>query len=229
MFFLLTMSFAYAATLSKSAPKNIEPGNTLTVTFRIGGMEEGEVFSIEEMIVNELPIKDYEIEGAEKTEAEAEYEKKSSSDGKKTRHSWVYQATTPNPKLTYTVDVPSTLEGNYVLDTIYILPPAKMDNIKSNLRIGEIVCGDGYCEGNEDSSNCLEDCPKAEKEAESEEQPEVSGGLGAITGAVVGKLFATKGRNLWVDLPIIGIIIFIIVFYVRKLKRRTKKQIKRFK
>lgn len=47
--------------------------------------------------------------------------------------------------------------------------------------------------------------------------------LRAITGAVIGKLFATKERNLWIDLPIIGIIIFIVVFYVRKLKRSNKK------
>lgn len=229
MIFSLIVGFANAATLSKNIPKNIEPGNTLTVTFRISDIEAGEVFSIEEMIGNELPIKDYNIEGAEKTEAEVEYEEKLSSDGKKTRYSWVYQAATSNPKLTYTIDIPSTLEGNYVLDTIYILPPAKMDNIKSNLRIGKIVCGDGYCEGNENSDACPEDCPKVEKAeavtAATEGEPTTTGGLGGITGAVVGKLFATKGRSLPLDLSIIAVIIIIVVlFLLKKWKKKGKKK-----
>ena len=227
MIFLLIAGFANAATLSKNIPKNIEPGNMLTVTFGISDIETGEIFSIEEMIVNELPVKDYEIEGAEKTETETDYEKKLSSDGKKTRYNWVYQATASNPKLTYTIDIPSTLEGNYVLDTIYILPPAKMDNIKSNLRIGKVVCGDGYCEGNENSDTCPEDCPKVEKAeavtAATEEEPTATGGLGAITGAVFGKLFATKGRSLSLDLSIIAVIIIIVVlFLLKKWKKKGK-------
>ena len=103
MLSLFSIGLANAATLSKDIPKNIEPGKTLIVTFRISDIEVGEVFSIEEMIGNEFSIKDYKIEGAEKTEAEAEYEKKAGSGGKKTRYSWVYQATASNPKLTYTI------------------------------------------------------------------------------------------------------------------------------
>lgn len=207
--FLLISSFAYAATLSKNIPKNIEPGNTLTVTFRMSGIEAGEVFSIEEMIVNELSIKDYKIEGAEKTETEAEREEKLSSDGKKTKYSWVYQATISNPKLTYTIDIPSTLEGNYVLDTIYILPPAKMDNIKSNLRIAKIMCGDGYCEGNENSDTCIEDCPKVE---EKEERAKITGAATAEVEAEPNKLIGLVSIIIVVAL---GVLLYYLLFRIK--------------
>jgi len=221
MLFLFSIGLANAASLSKDIPKNIEPGKTITVTFRISDIEAGEVFSIEEMIVNDLSIKDYKIEGAEKTETEVEYEKKLSSDGKKTRYSWVYQATTSNPKLTYTIDIPSTLEGNYELDTIYILPPAKMDNIKSTLRIAKIVCGDGYCEGNENSDSCPEDCPKVEKK----EGAEVTGAAitGAVTGGPISRVLTNPDavRELKITGAVIVILLGIGVYYFKRKKRKT--------
>ena len=54
-------------------------------------------------------------------------------------------------------------------------------------------------------------------------EPEEPRGLGAITGAVIGKLFATKGRSVGLDLSIIGVIIIAILLFRMRLKNKVQK------
>jgi len=64
-----------------------------------------------------------------------------------------------------------------------------------------------------------------------EEESTAIGGLGAITGAIIGKLFTTKGRSLWLDLFIVVIIVTVLfqvrTHYKKMSEANNKKDIKK--
>ena len=99
-------------------------------------------------------------------------------------HQWSFTASRANPSITYTTVVPSGALGNYNFDAVYVLPPANIDNLRKTLNVRVITCGDGVCEGNENSDNCVQDCPLPPPPAEpqppavvEEEQTTEKGGV----------------------------------------------------
>ena len=56
--------------------------------------------------------------------------------------------------------------------------------------------------------------------SETETKPKESGGLGAITGAIIGNLFATSGRSLKLDMIVVSLIVIVAIsfFTYRKFK-----------
>ena len=147
--FLLSMSLVLGASLSRSMPGRVSPGEEVKVTFSISGMEVGKEAGISEVMPAGITVKEQSVTGAEGT---PKYEVVGRN------NKWSFKASSSSCSVTYKFDAPAV--GTYDFDAVYALPPANIDNIKSSLTVREITCGDGVCEGGENSDNCEADCPK---------------------------------------------------------------------
>ena len=172
--FLLSVSLVFGASLSRDMPGRVSPGEEVEVTFSISGMDVGEEAGISEVIAEGITVKEQKVTGAEGT---AKYELVGRN------HKWGFKASSSSCSVTYKFDAPSEV-GSYDFDAVYALPPANIDNIKSTLTVRVITCGDGFCEGDENSDNCESDCPKPAPPAE-EEAKKVNVGLIIIVAIVV--------------------------------------------
>jgi hypothetical protein len=164
---LMVAGLASAATMSRSMPDRVAPGETLTVSFAVSGMEIGKEVALSEVIPAGWSVKDWSVSGAKEAKADITYKKKSGNE-----HQWSFTASTTNPAITYTTVVPSAASGSYEFDAVYMLPPANMNNLKKTLTVRVITCGDGVCEGAENSDNCAADCPKPTPPPTQEEKAE---------------------------------------------------------
>ena len=153
---LLAVSTVYAASLSREAGSRAAPGETFTVTFSITGIEAGQEVAIDEIIPDKFELADWNVEGSKESKGDVTHRAQGN------RHTWAFTAATGSPKLTYSIVIPSDANGDYSFNTVYVLPPAKMDNLENVLTVRVIKCGDHVCEGNENSDNCEADCPKQE-------------------------------------------------------------------
>jgi len=176
--FILSLSLVTAASLSRSMPSRVSPGEEVEVTFSISNMEVGKEAGVSEVVPAGIRVKEQSVSGAE---GAPQYRI-----ADKTNHKWSFTASSGSPTVTYRFDAPST-EGAYSFDAVYALPPANIDNIKSTLTVRVITCGDGYCEGGENSDTCESDCPKPAPAAEPvvEEKGKVNVGLIIIAVIVV--------------------------------------------
>jgi len=150
---------AAAASLDREMSPVTKPGDILAVTFSITDMEVGKEVAIDEIIPEGFLIDDWSTEGAE----DADYTVREN------RHTWVFTASTENPSLTYTARVPDSL-GSFSFNTVYMLPPAQINNLINTVTVREIVCGDGICDETYDT--CPGDCPLPTQEEASEQEPE---------------------------------------------------------
>ena len=180
--FLMLTGIVMAASMSRSMPDRIQPGETLTVTFSVSGMETGKEVALSEILPTGWTISTWDVSGSEEAKADVTYKKKTG-----TEYQWSFTAANANPSITYTATVPSAV-GTYDFDAVYMLPPANMDNLKKTLTVRVITCGDGVCEGGENSDNCEADCPKPAPPAEGpavEEGAEEEGGGGVPIALIV--------------------------------------------
>jgi hypothetical protein len=74
--------------------------------------------------------------------------------------------------------------------------------------LAKAVCGNGVCEKGENNANCPEDCPAA--------APTPTGGLGAITGAIV----ATITNPVFAG--IISLVVIAVILTVLRIKAFKK-------
>lgn len=190
--FLLSMSLVFGASLSRDMTSRVSPGDEVTVTFSISGMEVGKEAGISEVLPVEIKVKEQKVTGAEGTPT---YQVASGNNNK-----WSFKASSGSPTITYKFDAPKV--GTYEFDAVYALPPANIDNIKSTLTVRVITCGDGVCEGGENSDTCESDCPKPAPPPEpvvEEEKGGVSTGLIIVAVIVIIGLiiyfFATKKKK----------------------------------
>jgi len=163
-----------AASLTRDMPNRVSPGEEVTVTFSISGMEVGKEAGVSEIVPGEITVKEQEVEGAEGTPNYQVVDK---------NHKWAFKAASSSCSVEYKFNAPSEV-GQYNFDAVYALPPANIDNIKSTLTVRVITCGDGYCEGDENSDNCEADCPKPAEKVE--EKPSVVGWVIVAVIVVVG-------------------------------------------
>lgn len=172
--FLFSISLALGASLSRNMPSRVSPGEEVAVTFSISAMDVGKEAGISEVLPEGIKVKEQEVTGAEGTPT---YQVASGNNNK-----WAFKALSSSCTVTYQFDAPSEV-GTYNFDTVYVLPPANIDNIKSTLTVRVISCGDGYCEGDENSDNCEADCPKPVPVEEAKEKPNIAGWI--IVGVIV--------------------------------------------
>ncbi len=173
--FLLSVSLVLGASLSRDMPKRVSPGEEVEVTFSISGMEVGKEAGVSEVIAEGITVKEQSVTGAEGTPT---YEVVGRN------NKWSFKASSSSSTVTYKFDAPAV--GTYDFDAVYALPPANINNIKSTLTVRVITCGDGVCEGDENSDNCEGDCPKPAPAVEEAEEPKkVNTGLIIVVAIVV--------------------------------------------
>ena len=206
---LLSAGLVMAGSMTRNMPSRAHPGETLTVKFQISGMTVGEMLAIEDMVPNDLVLKDWEVTGSSDAKSAIAYETKTSSDNTKTRYKWSFTASSANPTLSYTVDVTDAMLGEKMLTLTYIMPPATVNSDEKTLTIANIVCGDNFCEGDETLDSCPADCAAPEEDEEEKE------------GLVGEKPSLPAG---WIIIGVIVIVGLILYFALTGKKEPTKKR-----
>jgi hypothetical protein len=208
--FLLIASLAMAADMSRSMPDKVSPGDTITVTFPVSGMEVGKQVALSEVVPAGWKISDWTVSGSKEAKAAVTFAEKTGGE-----YQWSFTASSESPSVSYTLKVPSTALGSYNFDAVYILPPANMNNLKKALTVRVITCGDGTCEGTENSDNCVADCPKAAPPVttptETPSTPTEETGKGI------------SGKTLVIGLVIV-IVIVALFFLVKHMNKRGKRK-----
>jgi len=205
---LILAGLVMAGSVTRNMPSRAHPGETLTIKFQVDGMEAGKKLAIEDMVPNDMVLKEWEVTGSSDAKSAIAYEKKASSDGTKTRYKWSFTASSANPTLSYTIDVTDAMLGEKMLTLTYIMPPATVNTDEKTLTIANIACGDGFCEGDETYDTCLADCAAPEEEEEEEEVTEEKG-PSPLTG--------------WIIVAVIVIVGVILYLLLTRKKKPTKK------
>ncbi|MBI2651784.1 hypothetical protein HYX01_04895 [Candidatus Woesearchaeota archaeon] len=156
--FLLSLSVVFAASVNRNMPSKVEPSVEVEVILTLSGVTVGEAVAIEDSIPNTITLKSWEISGSKETKDAVSHVMKASQKEGFDRHSWAFTASSSSPAVTYKFDAPSVL-GSYEFDVRWVTKEG-FSHQASTLTVRTISCGDGVCEGNENSDNCEKDCPK---------------------------------------------------------------------
>lgn len=155
MVFVLMASAVLAGTVSRSMPSRIQPGQTLTVTLSVSGATAGKLFTLEDVIPAGLKIKEWKVTGAQ------EAKEAISTRETDNRFGWSFTSASDTASVEYKIDL-SGAEASYSFGKIVWFDPNGQGTESSSptLTVATIRCGDSVCEGNENSDNCVQDCPK---------------------------------------------------------------------
>ena len=159
--FALMATVAYAGTVSRTMLSRIEPGKTLTVTLSISGATADKIFTLEDVIPAGLKIKEWTVTGAKESKEAISIREKDN------RFGWSFTPTSGSAIVEYKIDLPNT-EATYTFGKIVWFDPSGQgtETASPTLTAASIRCGDGICEGNENSDNCVQDCPKPAQPAQ---------------------------------------------------------------
>ena len=153
--FALMATAVLAGTVSRSMPSRIQPGQTLTVTLSISGATAGKLFTLEDVIPAGLTIKEWTVTGSQEAKEAINTREKDNHFG------WSFTPTSGNAAVEYKIDLPNT-EATYTFGKVVWFDPSGQgaEGSTPTLTAAVIRCGDGICEGSENSDNCVQDCPK---------------------------------------------------------------------
>lgn len=185
--FLLVIGLAIAADVTRDMPSRVQPGSTLTVTFNIANAQVDKLFTLEESLPAGLTITTWNVEGS------AEAKDAIDTRIKENRYGWSFTAASSALKITYTVDIPADFSGQQTFDAVWFDPSGFNTDAKT-VTVAPVVCGDGICEGAENSDSCPADCKVAppsppptepEEEVTPPEQPASKLGIGLLVMVLV--------------------------------------------
>ena len=187
--FLLLLGIVSAASVARNMPARVDPGAEVQVILTLNGAKSGEVVAIEDTIADTISIKSWEISGSKESKSEVNYVAKPSQKPGLSRNSWSFTASSGAPSITYKFDAPST-NGNYDFDVRWVTSEG-FSHQASTLTVRTIKCGDGVCEGSENSDNCVQDCPKPapapspSPQPQAQPQPTEQKGLSSSTLVII--------------------------------------------
>lgn len=153
--FILMSTIVLAGTVSRSMPSRIQPSQTLTVTLSINGATAGKLFTLEDVIPAGLTIKEWNVNGAQEAKNAIQIRQKDN------RFGWSFTPTSSSASVEYKIDLPNT-ETRYTFGKVVWFDPSGqgIESSSPTLTVATIRCGDGVCEGGENSDNCVQDCPR---------------------------------------------------------------------
>ena len=201
------MGFVLAASVSRNVPSRVDPGSEVTVTLSMSGANAGEGTAIEDTIPSNIKIKSWDISGTEEAKDAVSYVTKPSKKEGFTRHSWSFTAA-GSPSITYKFDAPST-EGGLAFDVRWVTSDG-FSHQESTLDVRAVRCGDGRCEGSENSDNCVADCPKPPPPAPTTTPTETPTTPEAPSAS----------NTMWVILAVVAIIIIGALVYKGQAKKK---------
>jgi len=149
---MLVISTVAAATVSRTVPDRVAPGETITVAFAISGAEADKLFTLEDVYPESFVFKSWEVTGSK--EAKADIETRTSTG----KMAWSFTAASASMQITYLLDVPLNAPlQTYDFDAVWF-DPAGQSRDQKTITVRNIACGDGVCEGTEDFVSCGADC-----------------------------------------------------------------------
>ena len=153
--FALMAASVLAGSVSRNMPSRIQPGQTLTLTLSVSGATAGKLFTLEDVIPAGLKIKEWTVTGAQESKEAITTREKDN------RFGWSFTPTSDSATVEYKIDLPNT-EATYTFGKIAWFDPSGqgIEPSSPTLTVATIRCGDGICEGSENSDNCEQDCPK---------------------------------------------------------------------
>ena len=155
VFVCALMSFSVlAASVSTSMPSRISPGDNLAISFSVSGVTAGELFTLEEKVPVGWAVSSWDVTGAKGGKDKVNYRYVSSDN----RHGFSYPSEGSSSQITLNVKVPATAMGNYNFDAVYF-DSSGQGRSQAAITVRTITCGDGVCEGSENTGNCVKDCP----------------------------------------------------------------------
>jgi len=152
MVFLFAISFAFAASVSRDLPQRADPNSELTVKLQISSADTSGSFTLEEELPEGITIKDWTVTGATEAKDAITIRDK---DG---RFGWTFTPSGSSVTVEYTLDLGSSDISFGTL--VYFDASGQGKTDPQTLRVGAITCGDGICEGAENSDTCEADCPR---------------------------------------------------------------------
>ena len=178
---LLVLSVVFGASVNRDLPQRADPNSELAVRLQISGADSSGVLAIEEDLPEGLSVKSWEVTGA--TEAKSDITTRD-KDG---RFAWSFTPSGTSATVEYKIDVGAS---DVTFGTLVFFDAAGQGKVDAaTLKVAPITCGDGLCEGNENSDNCEADCPKATPPPAEPpaEVPEEKAGIpiGVIVGIII--------------------------------------------
>jgi hypothetical protein len=202
LLFLMALGIVLGASVSRDIPSRVDPGSEVEITLTLNGAPAGQGVAIEDSIPSTISIKSWEISGSEEAKDGVSYQQKPSQREGFARNSWAFTAASDSPSITYKIDAPTT-EGSYEFETRWITSEG-FSKASATLAVRTVTCGDGICEGDENSDTCETDCPRPAPEETVEEQKPVEAP-------------AKKAPAAWLIAVVVVIIgIILIVLYQKK-------------
>ncbi len=212
---LFILPGVFAADVSQSFdPSRPAPGETVKVSMKVSNTAVGETFTIENQIPTGWNLQSWDVSGAEGGKDATSYRNAGSN-----RHGFSFTTSSASPTVTLTVTMPSgTSDGDYGFDAIYFDSSGQGRN-QANVNVHTISCGDGTCEGSENSDNCAADCtppppppPPSEPEPEAEEPEETE---------------EEGGSNMLIIILVLAVIIGAGVYFFMNKKQPSGKKSKK--
>lgn len=163
---ILMVTPVLAGSVSRSMPSRAQPGTTLTVTLAVSGATAGKLFTLEDVLPVGLVIKEWTVTGATEDKSAIGVRQKDN------RFGWSFTPNSAGATVEYKIDLPGT-ETSYSFGRVVWFDPSGQGSESNTaaLTVANIKCGDGICEGSENTDNCVQDCPEAVQQPAPQQQP----------------------------------------------------------
>ena len=208
---LVLSTSAFAASVSRDMASRVGPGDDIKVTFSIS-TTAGELFTLEDQAPQGWRVDAWDVSGAVGGKEAVDYRFVPEDN----RHGFSFTAESANPTISFTVKVPTTAaNGDYNFDAVYF-DSAGQNRNQATVTVRTITCGDGVCEGGENTASCAQDCPAAPPPPA--EQPEAPAEEGAEEAA------GTTG----IIILVLIVIVLLVAFFIYTKRKKPPVVEKRF-
>lgn len=144
-----------AASVSRNMPSRVSPGDDVAVTFSVSGVKAGELFTLEDQVPAGWQFASWDVVGAKGGKDKVNHRYVAADN----RHGFSYESEGSNSRISFNVKVPATASlGTYNFDAVYF-DSSGQGRSQGSVTVRKIACGDGVCEGSENTQACVADCP----------------------------------------------------------------------
>jgi hypothetical protein len=186
---ILFAASAFGASVTRRIASRVNPGEEITVVLDVDGIGTSDAvktFAIEESVPVDWTLSDWSITGIVETKDEVV------TDFKDNNYKFQFTPTGTSSSISYKTTALTEL-GTYDFKATWfdLTGMSGANDGKTTVAVREITCGDGFCEGSENSDNCEGDCPKpVPPTPPAEEKGKVNVGLIIIALIVIIGLIA---------------------------------------
>ncbi|GEM_PF-2342633 len=173
----------FAASVSRSMPARVSPGDDISMVLSVSGATAGELFTLRDQAPQGWRVDAWDVTGAEGGKEAVEYQFVAEDN----KHGFSFNPDSSNAQITFTVKVPNSANGDYKFTAVYF-DKSGFNNQEATTTVRTITCGDNVCEGDENSDTCVQDCPlppPPSETAPTTETPAEEEATGVSTGMIM--------------------------------------------